>query len=249
MHSIRNIIVVTTLCSQLLLTGCAETKLGGMTVKQAFPDAVTAEWTDAVEHDDYAKADRLLAQGAQVNMVGEEEITPLLWIMGAKRWEVQRLEYMLKAGADPNYVAPKRKVSPMYGAAGGDKPEILRLLLKYHGNPNLIAPDVITGESRISIIAASQGRLENIQILLQHGLDINWQDKNGGTAANRALGLIRFDIIAYCLEHGLTVGLDKLASTISHMPMPNNTEMQPWKDKVVAILKERGADFEYKKRK
>ncbi|MES1983233.1 MAG: ankyrin repeat domain-containing protein [Pseudomonadota bacterium] len=233
----------------MVTTVCAETQVGGMTALQAFHDKATAEWVTAIEHDDYAKADRLLAQGAQVNMNGEEEITPLLWIMGGTRWEVQRLEYMLKAGADPNYVAPKRQVSPMYAAAGGDKPEILKLLLKHHGNPNLIAPDIVTGEARISFTAARQGRMENIQILLQHGLDINWQDKYEGTAANRALVLIRFDIIAYCLEHGLTAGLDKLATEISHMPMPDNTKMQPWKEKVIAILKERGADFEYKKRK
>ena len=121
----------------------ADTRVGGMTAQQAFPDPATAAWVSAVWDKNYKEADRWLAQGAKVNLIGTDGITPMLWIMGAGTWKVDRLEYMLKAGADPNERSPKFNVSPMFYAASSDKPKVLELFLKHHGDPNLIgdSPD------------------------------------------------------------------------------------------------------------
>jgi hypothetical protein len=73
---LRQITLLTIIGMTMVTTVYAETELGRMTALQAFHDTAIAEWVTAVEHEDYAKADRLLARGAQVNMVGEEESPP-----------------------------------------------------------------------------------------------------------------------------------------------------------------------------
>jgi ankyrin repeat protein len=234
-HTLLAIILSITTLSALR----AETKVGGMTAQQAFPDIVTAQWVHAVDKSDFREADRQLAQGAKVNLIGTDGITPMLWMMGAHRWVTQRLEYMLKAGADPNLPSPKNQASPMYIAAGGDISANLALMLKYHGDPNLMG----CSDDPILFVAVENARMDNINLLLSAGADINRLDRNGESAANQALIRGRFDIIAYFLDHGLTAGLNMLARESQGTPLPPGDEMQAWKEKVINMLKARGADF------
>ena len=244
-HRLQRVVLI--LAGSLMIAiGCAGSKVGNMSLEQAFHDPLTTKWISAVQKSDFSGADKLLALGADVNLIGEQEIAPMLWVMGAGRWDAKKIEYMLKVGANPNYIAATRKVSPMHFAAGGDNPEILRLMLKYRGDPNLLGRGYFKDEP-ILFIAVREGRLDNVEILLQNGANINWLDTNGESAATRALIRGRFDIIFYCLEHGLSEGLDGLAEMAVSMPLPEGDEMQEWKNKVIAILKERGADFNYKK--
>ena len=216
-------------------TGCTETTIGGMTVREAFPDERVAKLIEAVSDGDYAEADKQLKAGADVNMVGTDTISPLLWVITTRN--LKGVEYLLKFGANPNYHA-KRKASAMSFAAGGNMLELLELLLKYKGDPNLIGP----GGDPILHFAVMQHRKENIKLLVQHSADVNIQS-NGDTAARVAARLGSFDIVAYFLEKGLSNDLQGLAKSVEIRHVPPDSEAQRWKDKVIETLKERGVKF------
>lgn len=179
-----------------------------------------------------------LNAGANINVVGVEGLTPLLWIMGTTL-NVGKIEYLLKAGANPNYRDQKSLASPMFLASGGNRPDILELLLKYKGDPNL------TGKNSESMlmVAVSQFRDKNVDLLLEYGANINQTDKHGETVANHATSYGRYDLIARLLDLGLTQDFQDLAKDVDMTKVRAESEQQRWKDKVIEMLKERGAKF------
>src|SRR5712692_3229535 len=219
----------------------AETRYGGLTVREAFRDERVAHMVEAASRGDLGAVDAQIRAGADVNYMGTDGISPLLWVLveGRHAHNLKGAEHLLKAGANPNYRDEKRKASAMALAAGGDSPQILELLLKYKGDPNLIGP---RGEPLLHI-AAGEFRKENIDLLLKHGADINMHESTGTTAAQTAVRLGRFDITAYLLEKGLSYNLEGLAKSVEARRVPPNSEAQRWKDKVIEMLKERGVKF------
>ncbi|MGH1448721.1 MAG: ankyrin repeat domain-containing protein [Pseudomonadaceae bacterium] len=221
--------------ASLLLTACRQDELGNMTINDAF-DTKTAAFVGAVHDHDFIKADILLSQGVDINAVGVEGITPLLWVMLTDR-NATSIAFMLKRQADPNYVVPNRMVSAMYFATGGNRKDLLELILQYGGNPSLIGPD---NESML-MIAITQRREEYFDLLIKHGADINWHNKHGHSAAWQTLTPGRFDWTFYFLEKGYDADLQSLASSVETRPASD--DMQRWKEKVIDLLKEKGAKF------
>ena len=218
----------------------AQVRYGGMSVRDAFPDERVARMVEAASRGDVGTVEAEIQAGADVNYVGTDGISPLLWVMveARRRGDLSGLEHLLKAGANANYRDEKRKDSAM-ALAGGDRPRVLELLLKHKGNPNLIGP---AGEPLLHI-AAGQFRRENIDLLLKYGADINIHKDNGSTAAQVAARLGRFDLAAYLLDKGLSYNLQGLARSVEARHVPPNSEAQRWKNKVILMLKERGVDF------
>lgn len=220
--------------------GAIETRIGGMPVRQAFPDERVAKLVEATVRGDYAEADKQLKAGADVNYIGTDGLSPLLWVIyeGHRAHNYRGTQYLLKAGANPNYRDAKQKRSAMYYAAGGDSPELLELLLKHKGDPNLL------GAFNEPLLHAAVGeqRKENIELLLKYGADINIL-RDGRTAADHAVALGQFDLVALFLEKGLSYDLQGLAKGVESRHVPPNSDAQRWKDKVIALLKERGVKF------
>ncbi len=224
-----------------IVDAVAQPRYGGMTVRDAFPDERVARMVEAASRGDLAGVDTQLRAGANPNYVGADGTSPLLWVLVENRRarDLTGAEHLLKAGANPNYRDEKREASAMALAAGGDSPQILELLLKYKGDPNLIGP---RGEPLLHI-AAGEFRKENIDLLLKYGADINMHETTGTTAAQTAVRLGRFDIAAHLLDKGLNYNLEGLARSAEARRVPPNSEAQHWKDKVIEMLKERGVKF------
>ena len=216
----------------------AETQVGGRSVRDTFADERVVSLVIAVSNGNYGEADKALKSGADVNAVGAEGLTPLLWVMGTTL-NVGKIEYLLKAGANPNYRDEKSLVSPMYLAAGGNRLDILEVLLKNKGNPSLTGP---RGETLL-MIAVTQSRDKNIDLLLMHGADINQAVRSRETVANKAVSGGRFDLVVRFLESGLTHDLQYLARDVEIRQVRADSEEQRWKDKVIEMLKARGAKF------
>src|SRR5713226_8310253 len=166
-------------CTKLLLTGLfvlgvptlsaalGEAKFGGLTARQAFPDEKVGALVEAATRGDLKQVDALLQGGANVNAAGAQGVSPLIWVLAARN--KKGAEHLLKAGADPNQKTMEKNESAMSLAAGGNDPQILEMLLKHGGNPNLRGPN----DDPLLHIAILGQRWENMRLLLKHGADIN----------------------------------------------------------------------------
>lgn len=223
----------------MAMVGCAARNGAGMSAAEAFSDPRVAELAAAAASRDFSKADKQLAAGADINFIGKEGISPLLWVMSASSFNQSGMEYMLKNGANPNYRVSQRNASAMYFAAGGQYPHMLVLMLKYGGDPNLVGE----GDKAMLAVAADEYRKENIEILLKSGADINRLDKRGYSAAQQAVAGGHYDLVAYFLERGLTANLQFLAKGVEARVIDPDSDQQVWKNKVIEMLKARGAKF------
>jgi len=207
-----------------------------MTITQAFPDERVARMVAAASRGYLREVDAEIGGGADVNYVGTDGISPLLWVLGSRN--LKGLEHLVKRGANPNYTDQRRMESAMSLTAGGNWLEALELLLKYGGDPNLPGPM----QDPPLFIAAVQSRKENIDLLLKYGADIN-RENMGRTAATETLIRGRFDLTVYLLERGLTRDLQKLGAAAEGRIVPKTSSQQRWKDQLIAMLKERGVTF------
>ena len=221
------------------VTADALSTLGGQTIGQTFKDDKVAALTKAAVAGDEKKVALLVSQGVNVNTVAENGATPLMWALNARNHK--GVEALLKAGADPNLLSDKTGMSPMNFVPMGDDVELLRLLLKYGGNPNHPGKGDIS--ERPLSLASSYGRIENMKLLLDAGADINAHDKFNDSAANRTLGSAEFEATTFLLEHGYVFNLSNLAKGVKVRQVPPNSDAQRWKDKVLQLLKERGVEI------
>lgn len=225
--------MVSSSCSALLT-------LGGSTVNETFINEKVIKLVEAAMSGDVEKVAQLAKQGINVNTIADNGATPLLWALNARNH--RGVEALLKAGADPNLLTEKTGISPMNLVPMGDDPELLRLLLKFGGNPNHPGRGKIS--ERPLSLSASQGRIENMKLLLAAGAEINAHDKFDESAATQSLNLSRFDATVFLLEHGFNYNLAYLARNVKVIQVPKNTQAQQLKDQVIQMLKERGIRIE-----
>jgi len=221
-----------------VILGCKQELIGDMKLKEAFTPEV-AEFVDAVLKDDFQKADEVLKGNININAIGKDGITPLLWLLAEEHAkDLEAVEFMLKHGADPNYIDPNRQVSAMYFASGGDKPEFLELLIKYGGDVNQIAKD----DDSMLMVAASQGRKVNVDILLNNGADITAKNRFNHTVATRSLHTGDYQLVSYLLkQYNFNTDLQGLARLVEGIVASEDNQLM--KEKVIDLLKQRGAEF------
>ncbi|HEX4764211.1 MAG TPA: ankyrin repeat domain-containing protein [Usitatibacter sp.] len=200
-----------------------------------FDDPKVNAMLQAAVRGEWESAARQIEQGADVNAVGRQGITPLLWLMTVSP-EGPKVEFLLKHGADPNYREPVHRVSPIYFAAGGDKPEILRILLAYKGDPNLKGP-----QDRTPLMTAIlEGREVNIEMLLRDGADPNVRDGLNSTAAEVAVARGRFDLAYRLVSEGHGGDLQGLGRMATRRATTPGSEQSRWRDKLLSLLREKG---------
>lgn len=215
-------------------------KFNGMSVEQAFTDKRVSSLVDSVSHGHFKEADKQLAAGAEANAVGKDGLSPLLWVIHATEYDLEKMEYLLKAGANPNYIntdptSVGRGDSAMSWAAHQSSLKPLRLLLRYKGDPNLLGP---SGDPLL-YQAALSGRKDVIDVLLEHEADINIEASfRGDTVGNPAARGGDFELVAYLLERGLSYNLQGLAKSVD-----GSSGDKAIKAKVIDMLKARGAKF------
>ncbi|UXV17544.1 ankyrin repeat domain-containing protein [Pseudomonas fluorescens] len=225
----------------LSLTACqSNTRVAGNTVNQVYKDAKVTAMINAAMDGRTQDVAKFASQGADVNGEGTDGTTPLIWAIKARNW--QGTEALLKAGADPNFATEKFKgISPMWLMSGGNSLEGLALMLRYGGDAK--------GDSQPHMrdrplnLAASEGRLENVKLLVAAGADINAHDSFGGSAADEAAIFSHFEVVAWLLEHGYNYDLNKLAKLVQIGREPPGSESQRWKNTVISMLEKRGVTF------
>lgn len=115
---------------------------------------------------------------------------PLWYHIAKNRYE--NVKKCLEEGADPN---EENLGAPVFFGAE-DKPEILKLLIKYGAKVNLAD---YTGETLL-MRTAKNNRLESAKILLDAGADVNKRSKKNHTALYFAAGAGHTDILKLLLD-------------------------------------------------
>jgi hypothetical protein len=218
-----------------------EQKIGGKGVHDVFTDRNLAALAAAACDGDQGAVERGVKNGANPNAVGVYGATPLLWAIGCKN--ANGVEALLRAGADPNFAAGGR-FNAVYAAATLYDPTILRLALKYLGDPN--ARDSRSNKSALEealLLGVNGAGWENYYALLDAGADPNRADELGDTIAKAAAAYGRFDKVMELLERGYTFDLEDLGRAVQTREVAQGSDQSKWQEKVKARLELDGVRF------
>ena len=186
---------------------------------ELFFDTKMVELLHAIQRQDTASAKSMLAQGIDLNIRGDEGITPLLWLIMQKNADA--VELALQLGADANFPAmvginrdgPK-PAQPLAIIAGDGDNKLFSLLLKYGASPN--SRDESTGQPAI-FGTIGHDNWQQFNLLLEYGVDINATDNSKRNAALYAASLLKYDFVIKMLELGIEYNIpNKGGVTLAH---------------------------------
>ena len=154
-------------------------RIGGATS----PPDLNQQMVKAAMEGDMAAVVELLAKGADVNTKGRYSgWTPL--ILAAKRGETELVNFLLSYGADVNEKSDVRNRTAIMEAARNRKIETVKALLT--ADPDV---DAVDWEGyTVLMFAAVSGQSDIVDILLNHGADVNLRTKVGSSALMMASG-------------------------------------------------------------
>jgi hypothetical protein len=230
------------LAAPALCVGCG-VRLGGMSANEAFAaDPRVAAMVNAACEGDVKTVERLTKQGADPNFRGVQGAPPLFWVISSHK--LAGVEKLLQLGADPNIRVPSRLTNyegpdgdPIVNiVAAGEGTALLKLLLKYKGDPN----SVYRGESAL-VNAVKSRRVEQIDTLLAAGADINFSD-GPQSAFFQAAAIGRFDIALHLLDRGYRHDLKMAGKVAARRVVDQSSEQWQWKLKVLERLRRLGAE-------
>ncbi len=180
----------------------ASKKLQEMQAEDFFSSAIQVRLAEAVARGDSESMQEAIRQGANVNQIGKQGMTPLFWALAKQ--SLKAVSFLLEQGADPNIKAQVHsgangETSAMDIAALLEDSSYLEALLKHEGNPN-----TAVGISGRTVIyqAALHRRLNNIALLLKHGADIDHQNISGSTVLMDAVSGNSYQVALFLLRAG-----------------------------------------------
>jgi ankyrin repeat protein len=234
------------LCSLLLclpLAVSGQLKIAGEAAEGYWGDGINAQLARAAAEGRVGDVKRLVMGGAQVNAVGKQNMTPLVWALTARKPAGMRA--LLELGADPNQrVGPAKQFHPVWLAAGQDQPEQLGVLLEFKGDPNAPHKGAAYVPLKQALYSAGSSRLANVKLLVLAGADVNVSDDIGYPFVVDAAGLAQYDIVLFALHNGFSNNLPLLAWEINDRrpdgkaPLP--PELEPKRRQVMEVLKKMG---------
>ena len=184
---------------------------------QAGPQRQLAQ---AAADGDAAAMQAAVDAGAQVDHVGTDAMTPLVWALA--KGSAEGMAWLLEHGADPNRILamPKRwwadwpadkgplKASPMSLAVQvHDHPELLRVLLDNGGDPNLLLYGPGSSNLLMRCMTGTTPRA-NVEVLLEYGADPSYRDEHGRTPLHDATYGHEFALVLKMLRAGADPTID-----------------------------------------
>lgn len=153
---------------------------------------------DAIAHNDTIKMREAIAAGADINAVGEESTTPLIFAITQRPDAVGTV---VKLGADPNFVR-EHVLSPLAIAVNVPNPAFQQLL---ENGANANGP----GEYRSPIIfSAIRSQMSSrYEMLVAKGADVNVLDETGRTTLMAAAEISQWRIALDLLARGVATNV------------------------------------------
>jgi ankyrin repeat protein len=212
----------------------------------------------------------LLEAGASADTVNDDGETVLMTV--ARTGAVDAAELLIEAGADVNAVESWRGQTALMWASSQSNPGMVRLLLKYGANPNVLSalrnwPRTTTAEPRPQWrppgaftalqLAAREGCAPCAAELVKGGADLDTASPEGITALLFSILNAKFDVAKVLIEAGADVNIaDKwgrapLYSAIDYNTTPRGGRPdRPSSDattplQVAAMLLDRGAEIDF----
>jgi hypothetical protein len=165
----------------------------GWKAEDYFDDPQVIALCKAIQADDLKEIDRLIAQGANVNAIGKDNMTPLLWAFPDEK--IDRFKKLLEHGADPNVLVKSdlgtRSVI-MPGTAvthlvcKTSFPGYFEEVFAHGGNPNLIM-SAYNDAPLFLLLTSGTASQQRIQTLIDKGADLNYRNGTGTTPAAQAV--------------------------------------------------------------
>jgi hypothetical protein len=173
-----------------------------MDLKTMFPDLKVRQLAKAAGKGNIKKINQLVLEGIDVNARGSLGATPLYWAMR----NYEGFKRLLELGADPNIIyndgdSVIREAS--FSSLIDDR--VLRAALEHGGNPNLGSANA--SPRSVPIHAALRWNHTKVDILLDHGADINSRDRLGRTPVLIAAMRADFKMVHHLLERGADYSL------------------------------------------
>ena len=165
--------------------------------RDVFPDdPLVQQLVHAARKGRVKKVHALVAQGADPNLIGTEEMTPMVFV-AARRGSKKGFAALLAAGADPNYIDSRGRCLAGVFANASD-PYWLRVMLDNGLNPDLRS----SGNPLLINAILNDNGEPHVQMLLAAGADINQRSGGGKTALMTLVQLSRWEEALMLLEQG-----------------------------------------------
>ncbi|WP_254509365.1 ankyrin repeat domain-containing protein [Anatilimnocola floriformis] len=164
------------------------------TAEDSFTDRKVIRLCRAIESNDIAQIERLVAEGADVNSLGKGGMTPLMWSFPGNK--LDRFRRLLELGADPNVFfesdfntkgngfMPGQSVTEL--AAATRFPGYFSCVMNHGGNPKLVNPVSKHGLLIVMIHAGVPDCVERTQLFADKGGDVNQKSSDGCPAVMEA---------------------------------------------------------------
>ena len=190
----------------------------------------------------------LLNLNANPNAETERSSTPLCLVSGG-RYNSQEhgasiARLLLGRGVDVN-ASTKGLATPLHSAALYGRLEIVRVLLDNGANPNA---ETERRETALHLVSRGESNSQDqgvntARLLLEHGVDVNAQQKDGWTSLHRAAYEGRVEVAQVLLDHGANATLETTnGETALHIVSRGKYDSQEQSVSIARLLLERGVD-------
>ena len=149
----------------------------------------------AIEKNRVAEVEALITSGVAVNHRGGEGVTFLAWALAEEKPAC--FLFLLEKGADPNFPVGKSSTVMSLAALHPDS-TYLRHALNHGGKPDLADGD----RNRPLVLAAREGRLAHVKLLLQRDAVVDIMDRRGWTALMNAVVYNHAEVVTTLLAAG-----------------------------------------------
>ena len=193
------------LCIFTLGCGSAQDRLGWK-ANEFFSDPKVIDLCQAIEKDDINHIEKLIKEGADINCLGKDNMTPLLWAFSAK---LQTFECLLKHGANPNVQFKSdmgtngqfmhKDDSVMILCAKTEREGFLKAALENDGDPNVA--EGWMGFTPLKWVT-TRGDLDGAILLINAGADIDYTCSQGFIPLENAINYNQYKLVLLLLNSG-----------------------------------------------